>query len=1153
MVQAQTSPTYSPGDYRTASAGTLSQTAGTASLEQFNNENTWVATSYPLPANATLYVQHAAQAEGTLEVNKVMIAPSQTFIIKPTAYLTTTTLLSIAPGATLMMQGDVHAKGTLQLDANAKLTINSSSYQGQSNLWAGVEEIDPTSEIKIEDAAPGMALFVPGRMSLQANGYALGNLSLALTKTNTQWVLTEASANLAAGQVSISLPSSSSLLFTGANSQVGFGQSVLLAGGTYYVQNQAGGTSSLVMAGGLQVGNSAVLQLNQTGSASALTQVDLKGNLTVDPTSSIINSATVASNTSGIRLTGTDWQIIQVAGAFHHASLTVKAGSKARLASNLTINPNNSVYAGTLTVENGAFLDFNADAAGNGFVVAGQGHFRSEQGSTLYITSAQGINASGASGNVQVTDTRRTFNQVATFVYSGTVPQQTGNAFTTTASGKVLIIDNPTSVTLTQSTGISNNTSISATGGRLEILQGKFITTPTADITSTGRLVMRGGVYQIQMLNTQVPLLTGTYDLTGGVIELAGNGNQTLKGGTYPALIISGSNTLGVNAKTISSTTTITQNLTILPNAILDASNKSLKGDGGLTMTGGTLRLGRVTTTLPELAGVNNPYNLTGGTIEFYGTLSGQYQSIKGTYGASKKITYHNLQLNAVQASGTDGESNITSSANFDVSGTLSVNAPTVFQVVSSRTIAGTGSFIVQPGATLLYGSPQGIKTSGTGTQDGNIRVSGTRTFSPEASYGFIGTSEMVTGNGLPATVANLLVAKTSNGITLTNSVAVTGTFTLKTGLFKTDTRELYVANASPSALVVSDPALYIQGNLRRAMATTGTYSFPVGSAAGKRTLDVTSNELAGNGFQSVLVSFQPLANHQDSDMFLEENDAYYTSMQADGVWQVDPNAMPATGTYTAVASLQGFSNLTDNQFALLVRPKSSVSGRDWTTGGGILEGENKEGRTVLGGYAKRSFMTQFGQMGIGNATMGVLPVTWLSVTGKRHRDSNVIEWATATEINNDRFEIEYSLDGKTFKQAGTIKGAGNSSMVQKYIFTHAYPSPRLTYYRIKQIDVDGAFELSKVITVKANNATQSGQLTAYPNPTSDVLQVAGLVPNSSSQIDIFTLTGQKIYSTSTNPDGTSSKIQVKHLPSGTYVLQLSQEGITQRLRFIKQ
>ncbi|MGV3540414.1 MAG: T9SS type A sorting domain-containing protein, partial [Rufibacter sp.] len=750
----------------------------------------------------------------------------------------------------------------------------------------------------------------------------------------------------------------------------------------------------------------------------------------------------------------------------------------------------------------------------------------------------------------QVTDSRRTFNQVARFIYSAKVPQQTGNAFTSTSSGKVLIIDNPTTVTLTQSTGISSNTALAADGGRLEIKQGTFIATATADITSSGKLVMSGGTYQIAMTGVTVPQLTGAYEFTGGTVELTGNGDQTLRGKTYHNLIIGGTNTSGVNAKTISTTTTVNQKITILPGAILDLGNKSLKGDGGLTMTGGLLRVGKSSGTLPELLGKNAPYQLTGGTIEFYGTLNGQSQSIRGTYGTSQKITYHHLLLNAAEANTLNETGNQLLNANFDVTGTLTVNAPAVLQIASNRAIGGTGNFTLQPGSTLLYGSPQGIKLSGTGTTDGNIRVSGTRNYSPQANYGFIGNSEMVSGDGLPATVVNLLVAKTGYGVTLTKNVAVDGVFTLKSGTFKTGANELSLTSPALTALQLADSSLYIQGNLRRAIGSSGIYPFPIGNEAGKRQLDIQSNSLGGNGFQNIKVSFGAITNHKDADLQVTETNSTYHKISTEGVWFVEPNAQPSSGSYAAFGYLNGFSGLIDNQFALLVRPLASTSGRDWNTGGGTLDAPNKDGRTVASGYAKRNFIGPFGQIGIGSMET-TLPVSWLYVKGERKQQNTVINWATACEINNDRFEIEFSTDGANFSKLGQVTGAGNSSTVQKYQFTHSSAVGSPSYYRIKQVDVDGKFEYSKLVNVEA--APQSKlAITLYPNPTHDFLYVSGLSSEDGAMIEILDLGGRSLDRQTLLKSGATNSIPVHHLAAGTYLLQIQQGGKVMRHKFIK-
>ncbi|MFC6998683.1 T9SS type A sorting domain-containing protein [Rufibacter roseus] len=1145
QLQAQTNLAYPGGEYRTTSTGTVGQSAGTASLEKLTTDGTWAPASYPLPSDATLHIAHSTHITGTLTLANLNVASERVLTVASTGQLTTSNRLTVAPSAELKQVGAVESLGLLQLQANSKLWIQSSSYHANSTLWSGVEEIDIDSEVQVEQAAANSVLFNPANLTQQAYGYAFGKLTVTPGTTSSQWQLLNASSNLAYA-ATLQTAGTSSITVAGGNTTVAFGQSLHFAGGSFFVQNQSSGTSTLTVAGNLTLQNT-FLTLNQTSSSAAITYIDLQGNLHTNSTSTITNSSTVSTSTSGIRLNGTSWQELQVAGPINHVSVAVKTGAMARLKQNLVLNPSNSVYAGTFTVENGSTLDFGTDASGVGHTISGQGYFRLDQGGTLYVTSAQGINATGATGNVQVSDSRRTFNQVATFVYNAQVPQLTGNAFTTTSNGKIIIIDNPTSVTITHSTGITSNTALSAQGGRLEIRQGRLIGTATADISSSGRLVMSGGVYQIGMLNTTVPLLTGTYELTGGSIELAGDGEQTLRGKTYHSVTVGGSNA-GGTAKTISTTTTINQNLTILPNATFDVANKTLRGDGGLTMTGGLFRIGKASGTLPELTGKTEGYILTGGTIELYGTVNGQSQSIRGTFGTSQKIVYHQLLLSAAQANTLNELGNHLLSGNFDVAGTLTVQSPAVLQIASNRAIGGSGNFILSPGATLLYGSAQGIKLSGTGTSDGNIRVSGNRSFSPQANYGFIGNSEMVTGDGLPAQVANLLVAKPALGVTLTNSVTVTGTFTYKSGVFKTEAQELFLANASSSSLLLADQSLYVQGNLRRAVGSSGSYSFPVGTANGKRQLDLNSNGLSGNGFNSIAVSFMPLTNHQDRDLNVIENGYRYLQVVPEGVWHVSPNAQPSEGSYTAMASLQGFMNLTDNQFALLIRPLTSVSGKDWTTGNGVLDAPNKEGRTVESGFAKRNFVGQFGQMGI--ATMeATLPVSWLYVKAEPTTQGVEVKWATSIELNNERFEVEYSFDGKTFATAGVVTGKGSTTIAQHYTFRHTFSASQAVYYRVKQIDYDGKFDYSKTVVAKPTTSTLPA-MSLYPNPSQDLLFLTGVAPAAS--VEIFNMQGKMVEKAAVLAEESTPYIQVRHLPAGQYILQIRHEGSIHRLRFVK-
>jgi hypothetical protein len=96
------------------------------------------------------------------------------------------------------------------------------------------------------------------------------------------------------------------------------------------------------------------------------------------------------------------------------------------------------------------------------------------------------------------------------------------------------------------------------------------------------------------------------------------------------------------------------------------------------------------------------------------------------------------------------------------------------------------------------------------------------------------------------------------------------------------------------------------------------------------------------------------------------------------------------------------------------------------------------------------------------------LPVelTYFSATalpGKRVQ----LEWITASEINNDYFLIEKSTDGMHFETVARIKGAGNSTNALNYAFTDKQmPDTYILYYRLKQVDHNGATDFSKVVPV---------------------------------------------------------------------------------------
>ncbi|WP_400194333.1 FG-GAP-like repeat-containing protein [Hymenobacter sp. B81] len=163
--------------------------------------------------------------------------------------------------------------------------------------------------------------------------------------------------------------------------------------------------------------------------------------------------------------------------------------------------------------------------------------------------------------------------------------------------------------------------------------------------------------------------------------------------------------------------------------------------------------------------------------------------------------TYRNITITSA--------GNATLSADVTVTGNLEVNAGATLNTGCAR-ILGSGSFTLADGATLQVCDPDGISTTGA---TGAVQVSGTRTFSPAADYGFNGTTAQRTGTGLPAQVNTLLINNPA-GVTLSAPTAVTKVLTLSGpgDLLLNGQALTLLSSATGTALVVNAGTGRVQG-----------------------------------------------------------------------------------------------------------------------------------------------------------------------------------------------------------------------------------------------------------------------------------------------------------------------------------------------------
>jgi hypothetical protein len=680
------------------------------------------------------------------------------------------------------------------------------------------------------------------------------------------------------------------------------------------------------------------------------------------------------------------------------------------------------------------------------------------------------------------------------------------------------------------------------------------------------------------------------YNLEGGTIDFSGIGAsdafQTVRGlRTYKNLLFSGANTYLTDYKNLSNTVTIDSSLQIEGSSVVDCINSSgsaatFSGNGGLIMTGGRIRFLKLNTSQPELEGTAGDYNLTGGNVEFYGTSASENQLLRAADGNSNNISYFNIDINAIGSNNQSGASfyNVSPTASFEVKGALNVNKPAVFRLDEAESVSGVGNIMVNDSSTLLYGSPDGIKLSGAGIDDGNIRISGTRTFSSDASYGFVGNGPMITGNGLPSQLINMYVDKTTAGdiVSLSNDAEVKNILDFKgQGILVTEANLIFISNDATTAIVDGNTSgidKYVEGRLQWTTDGASSYTFPIGhSSEGAQgfTIDVTG--ISGSEILGFLETNNtaPIQAYAYCDLETPNGgsgqigtgtgtpDGVLDQIEFDIESPLQWDITNPGGGITAydlvvlanggqdIAPIQSSNAATDIRYLM----KNGEPGN--TT---VSTANGAPAFSVLGFQAcpnqyTLSGLTSFSKFTLNGAsqTNTTLPVELLYFDAFAMDNQTVnCSWGTSTEINNDFFTLERSVDGVNFEVLGDVRGAGNYSGSLYYEFLDQEAYNGVSYYRLKQTDFDGTISYSHVIAV--NFATTNVSYAVYPIPFESSLNIS-FDSHAEVSYSLYDMNSKLIKKGSFL---TSTNLDLAKLALGTYFIRLSSAESTEIIKLLK-
>lgn len=181
------------------------------------------------------------------------------------------------------------------------------------------------------------------------------------------------------------------------------------------------------------------------------------------------------------------------------------------------------------------------------------------------------------------------------------------------------------------------------------------------------------------------------------------------------------------------------------------------------------------------------------------------------------------------------------------------------------------------------------------------------------------------------------------------------------------------------------------------------------------------------------------------------------------------------------------------------------------------------------------------------NATLlapSTLPIRLIYFNGLNEHSYNSFSWSTATEINNDYFTLEKTTDAVNFIAIAKTDGAGNSNTPLTYSSIDNHPTEGLSYYRLKQTDVDGKYTYSKLVAIDvASQLTEDFSI--YPNPfsTSATITINDASQLKNVELRIYNALGEEVMVKIIKAQSTT--FDTKDFLSGIYFYQLTDNNKT--------
>lgn len=551
-------------------------------------------------------------------------------------------------------------------------------------------------------------------------------------------------------------------------------------------------------------------------------------------------------------------------------------------------------------------------------------------------------------------------------------------------------------------------------------------------------------------------------------------------------------------------------------------------------------------------------FNWTG-YISYTNGIYGQVPTLNPSGGFSNGDTPDFIRYFTVSSTADNSSTNPTSQESYTHIGgnvssfgaisvfdfTMNTNGATITRATSADTWTITNDFIVNDG-TVSFGASSGVAdvsgdvkigASGTLTLSsaigGDLSVAGDWTNSgtfncSDRAVTFDGSSsQSITG----ATTFDYLTINNNSGVSLSNSITVdnrlqfdNGQISLGSNNLTMNSGAVFNSNTSSKYVVTNGT-----GVLTRNSVGASDVLFPVGYDASNYNPVVVNN--AGTS-DNISVKVKSTFTNAPNDASKVVNAAW-------DITEATPGGSDITLTLQWSQSQEAGSFNRNTGLHI-----GRYTGTEWVGQNASLVGSDPY-------TASASGFNSFSEFGVGSE--GALPVELTSFTANVFDNKVKLQWETATEVDNYGFEIQRSAFSNqrsaNWEKIGFVEGHGNSNSPKNYEFTDSeLPNCDAVSYRLKQIDIDGAYEYSNVIEVTVETIPAKFELAQnYPNPFNPTTKIKFSLPEGMAQyavsLRVYDLIGREV-AVLVNENLTAGSYEktfdASGLSSGIYYYQLT-------------